>query len=124
MKKIIFLFLILFLSLMKVGAESTLIEKVTNTGSITINKYDIDGKERIKAYLSNSIFGIYKNRKLIKELKIGDSKTVTLTELAFGEYMVKEIQSGTGYDIDPKEYIIILDENNNNVILNSLINSL
>jgi len=115
MKKIIFIFLILFLSIMNVTAE----DNENNKGSLTINKYDIEKKERIKANLSSSIFGIYKNRRFIKEVKIGDSKTVTLKDLEFGEYMVKEIQSGTGYNIDTNEYIIIIDENNINFLLNS-----
>lgn len=116
MKKLIFIFLILFLSIMQIKADSI---EFSNTGSITINKYDIEGKERLKANLSTSIFGIYKNTTLIKQLKIGDSKTVTLTDLPFGEYKVKELYSGSGYNLDTNDYIIVLDENNKNIVINS-----
>ena len=90
-----------------------------NSGSITVNKYDAEGKNRLEASIEGSTFGIYKDNKLINKLVISKQGTATIGELPLGNYTIKELTPSKGYNIDNKVYNITLNKENNNIVVNS-----
>lgn len=90
-----------------------------NSGSITINKYDVENKKRLEANLNGSTFGIYKNNVLISELTINSSNTTSIYNLPFGSYIVKELNSSKGYNKDTQIYNVTISKTNKDIIINS-----
>lgn len=66
--------------------------------------------------LNGAVYGIYQNNKLIKKITT-NKKGTAITNLSFGEYIIKEITPPKGYKIDDKEYKVKIDEKNINVSL-------
>ena len=66
--------------------------------------------------LSGAVYGIYLNNKLIKKITT-NKKGIVITNLTFGEYIIKEITPPKGYKLDNNEYKVKIDENNTNVSL-------
>jgi len=93
-----------------------------NSGSITINKYDIENKDRLEANIVGSTFGIYKDNELIKKLIIGNTGTSSVDELPLGNYVIKELIPSKGYNLDSKEYNITLTKENRDIVINSYSN--
>lgn len=80
--------------------------------SITLDKSNSITGEK----LSGAVYGIYQNNKLIKKITTNKKGTV-ITNLTFGEYIIKEITPPKGYKLDNNEYKVKIDENNTNVSL-------
>ena len=60
-------------------------------------------------YLSDAIYGIYKDGELISKVETNDSiKTI---KLPFGEYEIKELVAPAGYKLDNNTYKLIIDSN-------------
>lgn len=89
-----------------------------NSGSITINKYDSENKQRLEASLSGAKYGLYKNNVLINELTINSSNTSSISNLPFGSYTLKEISTSKGYNKDTKVYDIVISKSNKDVVIN------
>jgi len=101
MKKIIFLFLVLFTSILSVKGIS---------GTIVINRYDNEKKDRLEASLVGSKIAVYKNNGLIAELTIDENGTAKLEGLELGMYTVKERDEITGYNISPYTHRVYVTE--------------
>ena len=101
MKKIIFLFLILFMYVLNVKAI---------TGTIVIERYDKENKERLEATLVGSKIAVYKNNGLIAELIIDENGTAKLEGLDLGMYTVKERDEETGYNISTYTHTVYITE--------------
>ena len=87
-------------------------------GSITIDKIDEDtlsNNPQGEGELTGSKFIITDEEGNNKEIVIGSNNK--LNDLALGKYIIKEVQSGKGYDINPKEYEVILSEDNKDISL-------
>ena len=89
------------------------------TGSITIEKNDYDTKSTTpsgEGVLSGSEFLLVGEDKEYN-LKIGDDLKGSVSDLPLGRYLVKEIRSGNGYNINTDEMEIILTEENKDIEL-------
>ena len=73
----------------------------------SINKKDKESNE----YLKGAKYGIFKDDKLIKEL-VTDSMGYAKTSLSFGTYIIREIEAPYGYELDDKEYTVIINSKN------------
>lgn len=90
-----------------------------NSGSITINKYDKENKERLEAKLEGSVFNVYKNNVLIGNLRTNEKGSISINNLPLGDYIVKEINPSKGYKLDENIYNITITKTNKNNIINS-----
>lgn len=90
-----------------------------NGGSITINKYDSENKDRVEATLQGAKYGIYKNNNLINTITTNTDGTASINNLELGSYTIKEITSSKGYNKDTKTYNITISKTNNNIIIDS-----
>lgn len=97
----------------------SIIVEVTG-GTLNIQKIDNDTekpKPKGEATLEGAIYGIYdKDGKLIEKIttnKNGEAKA----SLEYGEYIIKELMSPKGYNINDNEYKIIISETNNKINL-------
>ena len=83
-----------------------------DSGSIKIRKIDSENNTitpQGNASLIGAIYEVYKNGDLVGEIKIGDNNEGIIDNLEYGNYKIKEKQSGIGYKIDQKEYNIKVD---------------
>lgn len=78
------------------------------SGSIYLNLYDFEYKNRKYASLSGSEFGVYKDSKLIKKVTMEDNHSILFDDLDLGEYEIKQLKSGVGYIKDDNIYKITL----------------
>lgn len=75
-------------------------------------KIIIDKKNRLnEEKLCGAIYGIYKDNQLIKKITTNEQGQAEVS-LELGNYVIKEIEAPTGYNLDTKEYSVILDEKN------------
>ncbi len=77
-------------------------------GKIKVIKYDSETNScnsQGQASLIGAKYGIYdNNNNLVDTLTIGDDCTAISKDLPYGDYMIKEISSSIGYDIDTNIY--------------------
>ena len=89
------------------------------SGSLSITKIDSDTLDiypRGKADLIGAIYNLYDNNEnFIAEMIIHDDNKSLVTNLAFGTYKLKEVQSGAGYYLNEKVYEIEINEDKLNV---------
>ena len=88
-------------------------------GSINIEKIDEDFKNNIpqgEGELKGSKFIITDEEGKENEIVIGENNTIN--DLALGRYIIKEVESGKGYKINPSEFEIILTEEKKDVSIN------
>lgn len=112
-------------NLMTVGMAPTnqanLKIKVIETNLI-INKIDKDTQTQEsqgEAQLEGAIYELYDhNHNLIQTITIPKTKTITIPNLDFGTYYIKEKQAGIGYQLDPKQYHFTINENTHHITLN------
>lgn len=101
--------------------NTSLTIKVIKT-NLTINKLDEDKKEcnpYKESSLTNTIYELYdSNNNKIKELTINDKCSVSLDNLDFGKYTIKEIKPGLGYLLDENTHSFEINSNNPNIVLN------
>lgn len=93
-----------------------------NSGSITINKKDSENKSRLEATLDGAVYGIYKDNKLIQKITTGKNGNAHISDLTLGTYVIKELESSKGYNIDKKEYTVKLTKENKDIIIDSVSN--
>lgn len=78
------------------------------SGSIGINKYDVDtGSDTAsgEASLDGAVYGLYNSSdELVDRFIIGEKERID--KLAIGKYYIKEIKAGTGYLLDDSVYEI------------------
>lgn len=101
MKKIIFFFFLLFVYVLNVKGIS---------GTIIINRYDNENKDRLEATLVGSKIAVYKNNGLIAELTIDENGTAKLEGLELGMYTINERNDITGYNISPYTHTVYITE--------------
>lgn len=101
MKKIIFLFLVLFMYVSNAKGI---------TGTIIINRYDNDNKDRLEATLVGSRINVYKNNGLIGVLTIDENGTAKMEGLELGMYTVNERDNLTGYNSNPYTHTVYITE--------------
>lgn len=104
MKKIIFIFLIMFMCILNVKGIS---------GTIIINRYDNENKERLEATLVGSEIGVYKNNCLIGVLTIEENGSAKMEGLELGMYTVKERYDAPGYNSSPYTHTVYITEYEN-----------
>lgn len=90
-----------------------------NCGTITINKFDSENKDRLEAALEGSIFGIYIDNTLISELVTNDKGIASVDNLPLGNYTVKELTSSRGYKKDTNTYKVTISKSNKDIVINS-----
>lgn len=82
-------------------------------GKILLHKESKDKRSNLKG----AEYGVYQDGKLITKIVTND-KGIGETTLPFGEYSIKELVAPLGYKLDPKEYKVVIDENNLEITLN------
>ena len=96
----------------KINVEKTEIN-ITKTDNIT--KTTIPSGE---AKLEGTIFGLFDlNNNLIKKLIINKDGTTQVKNIPYGNYIIKELQAGTGYTLNQNKYEINLNKDNTEVNL-------
>lgn len=88
---------------------------------VTINKLDYDNNSSIPsgtATLEGTVLSLYKNNSFIKDITLDKTGTITLNNLNFGSYYLKEKTPGQGYTLNTDKYNFTLDENNYEKIIN------
>lgn len=113
-------------TLLKTGNLSNLNTKVSvnvvNT-SIIINKVDKDNASftpQGEASLIGSTFEITNSKnKVIDTIEIDNTGTITINNLDFDKYTIKEIKTGTGYNINTNKYEVTIskDKTNNEITI-------
>lgn len=106
-------------TLLKTGNLSNLNTKlsvnVINT-SIILNKIDKDNssfKPSGESSLLGSTFEIRNSDgELVDTVEVDNTGKAIINNIPFGTYTIKEIKSGTGYNINNNEYTISIDEKN------------
>ncbi len=102
------------------GIKTTIsiINTEMNEGTITLTKLDSrTGDVPIgDAKLTGAVYEVIDNKGVVIDTLINGLKNTT-TSLPYGEYIVKEKTPGTGYQLDKKEYNVVINDNNNNVNL-------
>ncbi len=77
---------------------------------VETRKIDKDTQESIPqgdASFLGTTYEIYtKNHKFKKIIEIKDDQPVVVEGIPYGTYFIKEIKSGEGYQVDPKEYTV------------------
>ncbi len=96
----------------------SIINTEMNEGTITLTKLDSrTGDVPIgDAKLTGAVYEVIDNKGVVIDTLINGLKNTT-TSLPYGEYIVKEKTPGTGYQLDKKEYNVVINDNNNNVNL-------
>lgn len=89
------------------------------SGSVTINNFDSENKNRDFASLEGTVYGLYDDKELITTIKTDFSNVGYLDKLPYGKYFVKQLTPGLGYKLDNNVYEINIDENNKDIIINS-----
>ena len=82
---------------------------------LIINKLDYDTNSSIpsgNAKIKGTILSLYRNNSFIKDIEIDETGTITLNNLNFGSYYLKEKTPGQGYTLNTNKYNFTLDENN------------
>jgi len=100
------------------------------SGTLDIRKIDRTTNSILPSGTASLIGAVYhlydENNNFINEMIIdADNKSVT-TNLAFGKYILKEVQSGSGYYLNEDIYEFEINENNKNInvdVINEVINS-
>lgn len=90
-------------------------------GSITLDiRKDINTYSS-EADFKNTCYGIYKKNTLIKKVCANDDMLYKVDNLELGNYSIKELSVGIGYELDNNTYNINLTNNNLNetIILNN-----
>lgn len=86
--------------------------KVINT-ELGIQKIDAETNEPTSqgdASLIGSVFGLYKtDNTLIREIVL-TNPAVTIKNLPFGDYYLKELKPGQGYELNPQKYYFSISE--------------
>lgn len=84
------------------------------SGSVSINKYDIDTGSDVStgdASLDGAVYGLYNSSdELVDRFIIGEKEKID--ELPIGKYYVKEIKAGIGYLLDDSVYEIEITSGN------------
>ena len=91
-----------------------------DSGSIKIRKIDSENNSitpQGEASLIGAVYEVYKNDDLIGEIIIGDNNEGILDRLEYGNYKIKEKQSGIGYKVDQNEYNVKIDNKEKDIEL-------
>lgn len=90
-----------------------------NSGSVTINKIDSEGKKHLDATLKGAVYGFYYDNELITTVETNDKGIAHIDNLPLGEYYIKEITPSVGYELDTNIYYANITKENKNIIVNS-----
>lgn len=105
MKKIVFIFFIMFCFIVK-----------TEAGSVTINRYDLGG-DRLEATLVGSIVELYEDNHMIEWFILDETGTVFFDGLKEGRYGVKQGKA-KGYKQDIQTYNFYISNEFPNAVIN------
>lgn len=90
-------------------------------GSLKIVKNDEDSKTckpSGEAKLEDTTYNLYKEDKFIKTLTIDKNCEASIDNLELGDYTLKEVVPGTGYQLDKNIYTFTIDKNHLDIHLN------
>ena len=92
-----------------------------NSGDITLDiRKDNSNVYTLDSDFSNTCYEISDGNEIIDRVCTGTEGLVYKTDkLPYGEYFVKQVSSGKGYEQDNKEYKVIIDGNDNTLVLNN-----
>ncbi len=97
-----------------------LLVKVKDT-TVKVTKQDYDTNSTTpsgKAKLEGAIYQIYdKDMNKVTKLEIDKTSTVSIKNLPYGKYYIKEIKAGEGYKLDENIYSFELSESTNEINL-------
>lgn len=89
--------------------------------SLTVQKYDAVTQSIVpfgNGTLSGAKYGIYNlNDELIAEFETDDLGQAKISNLAFGSYYVKELESSYGYELDPTIYSLYIAQLKNTLVV-------
>jgi hypothetical protein len=80
------------------------------SGTIIINRYDNENKDRLEATLVGSKIGVYKNNRLISVLTIDENGTAEIEGLELGMYTLNERDDITGYNLSLYTHTVYITE--------------
>lgn len=91
------------------------------TTKVNITKVDKDNKSTTasgEASLAGAIYGLYdENNNKIKELVINKDMTASIDNLDYGNYYLKEIKPGIGYNLNDEIYRFKITTANQNIVI-------
>lgn len=93
-----------------------------NSGNITLDiRKDKENVYSVESDFTNTCYEIISNSSVLDKVCTSNDNLVYKTsELPFGEYIVKQVSVGKGYEVDLTEYKIVIDgTNDTNVVLNN-----
>ena len=96
-----------------INNKSIVLKVEVEKGNITIHKTDEEtgNTPQGEAELNGAVYGLYKGRRLIKEITI-ENNEATITNPDYGNYTIQEITPGKGYTLDEEKYPVTIDFNN------------
>lgn len=101
--------------------EELIIMVWVDSGSLKLTKVDADTKDivpRGEGVLTGAKYELINSKgEVEKLLEIDENNESYVDRLPYGKYILKEKESGLGYQLDKKEYEITIDENNKNIEL-------
>ncbi len=111
-----------FQNVLSIGSYPSVESKVKihiDSGQIKIVKLDYDNNDiesQGDAELIGAVYEIFdEDNALVGEIVIGEDNTGTLNNLKYGTYKIKEKKSGLGYQIDPQEYQVTINNLEKNI---------
>lgn len=92
-----------------------------NSGDITLDiRKDESNTYTKESDFSNTCYEISNNVEVIDKVCTSNDNLIYKTDkLPYGEYSVKQVSVGTGYEIDNNEYNVVVDGSDNTLILNN-----
>ncbi len=104
-----------------VVSDATFNYNVVST-KLTINKLDSESLSSENIYdslLEGAVYHIYRNdNTFYKEIVIDEDKMVTIDNVPFGDYYIREISAGYGYQVDDNIYEFTISDEVTEVVLN------
>ncbi len=89
------------------------------SGQVSVTKVDsetLTTNPQGEASLIGAVYNLYNDKnELIKEMIIGTDNKANTSNLPYGNYYLKEVQSGPGYYIDKNKYEFVINEKNLNI---------
>lgn len=80
---------------------------------LSIYKKDLDHLNNVaqgEATLEGAVYGLFKEDNKVMEATTDEEGKAVFKDLELGEYILKEIHPSNGYELDLKEYPILIDE--------------
>lgn len=86
----------------------------TKAFQLSVYKKDLDHLNNVaqgEGTLEGAVYGLFKENEKVSEATTDQEGKAVFRDLELGNYILKEIRPSNGYELDSKEYPILIDEN-------------